>query len=1252
MNDLNILEELQQEIGETIPLVEEIEPYSIGYTINDKQEITGIGLYSFDLKSVPKSICKLNSLKQLSLDCNQISKLEGLDKLVNLTQLWLDSNKISKIEGLDRLVNLTQLSLSSNQISKIEGLDKLVNLTLLILSSNQISKIKGLDKLVNLTLLWLDSNKISKIEGLDKLVNLTLLRLSSNKISKVEGLDKLVNLTQLWLDNNQISKIEGLDKLVNLTELILTSNQISKIEGLDKLVNLTLLWLDSNKISKIEGLDKLVNLTQLSLDSNQISKIEGLDKLVNLTQLSLSRNQISKIEGLDKLVNLTELSLYSNQISKIEGLDKLVNLTQLSLYSNQISKIEGLDKLVNLTELSLYSNQISKIEGLDKLVNLTQLSLYSNQISKIEGLDKLVNLTELILYSNQISEIEGLDKLVNLTELSLYRNKISKIEGLDKLVNLTQLRLYSNQISKIEGLDKLVNLTLLSLYSNKISIIEGLDKLVNLTQLSLSSNQISKIEGLDKLVNLTLLILSSNQISKIEGLDKLVNLTELSLYSNQISKIEGLDKLVNLTELRLYSNQISKIEGLDKLVNLTQLSLSRNQITTAPPPLLHHCRANGYAMDLLAEANLNENPLIKPPLDVISKGHDAIVRFFKQIEEQGLENIYQGKLMLVGEPESGKTTLMNLLFDRTWKVPQKQDSTVGIEIRTDYKFPFSEEKNIEFNARIWDFGGQHIQYTLHQFFLTRNCVYAVLVNDRKEHHHLEYWFNIIKLLGTGSPVLVILNEKDKKRVSSFDEQLYRDHFPEIDFKSFPVDLGQLDDGRLDVIEHNLQKHLSNLPIVKEQVPALWSTVSEKLGELKERKYIPISEYHQICKDVGVKEEYRMDILRHFHTLGIVLYFEGDFGLKQHVFLDPNWVAGSIYEILNDADKESEDGIFSKKWLFDQWGNRKLKTEEKEMLLQLMKQNNFDLCFPVCNGDSFLAPVLLNKVRPDLNWNFSDNLSFRFQYPFMPAGIVSRFIVRHHNILKDCFVWNKGAILKKDGMEALVVEEKSDKGNHVINIRINGEKSERKEFLYLIRDSIGSIHDDAFPEIEFEQEIPCICPQCLDAKHPHYFAYQTIKTFIEKGRHAAICDKSAEDVPIAKLVGASLVENKDFVEENGQMQLTKREIHIHNHIPQPERIPESHITSTDIEKKWYDFVLKVLKILFGTSHVKVTLAILAIAALLMPTPWWQPVVYTVFDVPKDQQPSDQWTLSIGIGLVVIAVIYDFGTRYMEKKKSSQ
>ena len=74
-------------------------------------------------------------------------------------------------------------------------------------------------------------------------------------------------------------------------------------------------------------------------------------------------------------------------------------------------------------------------------------------------------------------------------------------------------------------------------------------------------------------------------------------------------------------------------------------------------------------------------------------------------------------------------------------------------------------ENKEINANFWDFGGQEIMHSTHQFFLSKRSLYILVLDSRKD-ERTEYWLKHIQSFGGNSPVLIVINKIDEN--PSFD----------------------------------------------------------------------------------------------------------------------------------------------------------------------------------------------------------------------------------------------------------------------------------------------------------------------------------------------------------------------------------------------------------------------------------------------------------------------------------------------------
>ncbi|MBO1352345.1 MAG: leucine-rich repeat domain-containing protein [Hormoscilla sp. GUM202] len=605
------------------------------------------------------------------------------------------------------------------------------------------------------------------------------------------------------------------------------------------------------------------------------------------------------------------------------------------------------------TTLDLSRMGLTKVpEAIGKLTNLQELNLSYNQISSLpEVLVKLTSLQRLYLMENQISSLpEGLEKLTSLQELILCFNQISSLpEGLGKLTSLQKLNLSGNEISSLpEGLGKLTSLQELILYTNKISSLpEGLGKLTSLQKLNLSGNEISSLpEGLGKLTSLQELILYTNKISSLpEGLGKLTSLQKLNLSGNEISSLpEGLGKLTSLQELNLWENQISSLpEGLGKLTSLQRLHLRDNQISSLPEGL--------GKLTSLQRLNLDNNPLNLELAAAYSQGTAVVLEYLRSQARSRQVELNEAKLIMVGEGEVGKTSLLGALCGDKWV--ENRPTTHGIEIKSfTVKVPDSG-KEIKLNG--WDFGGQPVYRPTHQLFFSAPAVYLVLWKPREgpQQNFIEYWINLIKHRAPEAKILVVATHGGPNaRQPDIDSDDITTRFGgdtvlgffHVDSKSDatvnPIGIDELKEAIA---------RAASLPEVGRKVPAKWQQLREKL-QTTAKAYISYDEVITLCAEQEMDKSEANLFLGISHTLGHLIHYHNDNLLKNIVILKPDWLAKAISFVLDDKETRKNGGLVKFSRLNQLWNDPQREETERypEELHPIFRKlmERFDLSYRV------------------------------------------------------------------------------------------------------------------------------------------------------------------------------------------------------------------------------------------------------------------------------------------------------------------
>ena len=170
-------------------------------------------------------------------------------------------------------------------------------------------------------------------------------------------------------------------------------------------------------------------------------------------------------------------------------------------------------------------------------------------------------------------------------------------------------------------------------------------------------------------------------------------------------------------------------EALGQLSALQWLYLSNNQLTSVPEALgqlpeltrlfLHGNPGLGLPEDALGPswqdvAANKAKP--KPPKEILDY-------YFSTRGTEGVA-LREMKLIVVGLGKAGKTTLVKRLGGDPMDATERE--THGILIR-----PLALQcSDCDLKARVWDFGGQVILHSMHEFFLTARSLYLLVIEQR------------------------------------------------------------------------------------------------------------------------------------------------------------------------------------------------------------------------------------------------------------------------------------------------------------------------------------------------------------------------------------------------------------------------------------------------------------------------------------------------------------------------------------------
>lgn len=319
----------------------------------------------------------------------------------------------------------------------------------------------------------------------------------------------------------------------------------------------------------------------------------------------------------------------------------------------------------------------------------------------------------------------------------------------------------------------------------------------------------------------------------------------------------------------------------------------------------------------------------------------------------------------------------------------------------------------------------------------------------------------------------------------------------------------LDSNRgLEGVIQSIRKELESLPHVGVGLPTTWKRVREAL-EQNQADYLSLDEYLRICQQHGfTRREDKLQLSGYLHDLSICLHFQDDPLLKNTVILKPSWGTDAVYRVLDDPEVIAARGQFTRKHLKRIWSEAKYAGMQDELLRLMMK---FQLCYALEADGAYMAPQLLSSEQPPYPWEPTGGLVVRYEYVFLPKGILTRFIVAMHRLIADeKLVWKTGLVLERDGTRAEIIEDYSQRR---IRVRVSGPAPQG--LLAIVDDQLEKLHS-AFPRLQYDRYLPCPCAECQGKAEPYGFALEKLEKMARKG-HAIQCHASGEMVDAARLV---------------------------------------------------------------------------------------------------------------------------------------
>ena len=687
-----------------------------------------------------------------------------------------------------------------------------------------------------------------------------------------------------------------------------------------------------------------------------------------------------------------------------------------------------------------------------------------------------------------------------------YKKALQLIEQADK-IGARQLYLVGMRLTELPAeIAQLTDLLLLDLRENSLSSLPSeIGQLANLSALYLQGNNLSSLPSeIGRLTNLSVLALSGNNLGSLPSeIGRLTNLSVLALSGNNLSSLPSeIEQLTNLFVLGFGGNSLGSLPSeITQLTNLALLDLRKNSLGSLPSEI--------GQLTNLSLLYLQENSLSIPP-EVLEKIDEpaTIINYYLSLQNSQ-KPLHEAKMLLVGQGNVGKTCVKERLLRNQYDSARSKTNGIDVE-----PLEIAINQNI-YQINVWDFGGQEIMHSTHQFFLTKRSLYLLVldVTMSEGENRIEYWLKIIQSFGQDSPVIIVGNKTDQHPLD-LDRRGLQNKYSQI--KGF-YEVSCANATGIEELKDKVIQEISQLDHIDDALPLPWFNVKQKLEAL-DKDYISFEQYESICEVEEISESNNQRVLIGLlNDLGIVLNFHDDPRLTDTHVLNPEWVTNGVYKILNNAELIRDyKGILELNMLQSILNSDRYPTGKQMFIMDMMRK--FELCFDIEANQKFLIPDLLPKGEPDTG-NWDNTLAFEYHYPVYINSIISRFIVRMHEWISKHTYWRTGVVLAKEGNRALIKANREDKK---IIIRVTGRENTRRNLLTAIRSDFEHIHS-TIPGIIPIEKVPL-----LDFPHIPPVDYQWLFDLYNKGVRTTYVPGLTEEIDIRQLLNgiASKIDRED------------------------------------------------------------------------------------------------------------------------------
>lgn len=723
------------------------------------------------------------------------------------------------------------------------------------------------------------------------------------------------------------------------------------------------------------------------------------------------------------------------------------------------------DKSIKPVDLSVAVSLIEEcLKDKSKKLNLGNCGL--SDLELIPELFECTHIEELIL-SNEWAEYENRKWKKRTSNNKGGRNRIQSLP--DSISKLTELRVFicGGDWNENEG-------TVWNRWG--ITSLAPVTRLNKLEYLNLSNNGLTSIVGLNKLMNLKVAHLNNNEISRTETLKNLRYLRELYLSNNKLKTVDFISEIRNIETLDLHNNLIRDLRPIKSIIERIGISNDKWDVNTL---------------------NIAKNPLEQPPMSVVNLGKDAVIGILEDVEKRGRYVNNDIKVILVGNSEVGKSTLVKYM-DKENGLADEHLPTLWMDEKI-IKSKYSVNAiGGECQLHIFDFGGHDYYHDTHHIFYGTNTIYFLLwdkktnnLNSRKtlqitrenqeieietQDYPLKYWLDSVKFytkdieadnfefeikreITYNSSLLLIQNKvADVSNIVFQDSRALKNDYP---FIHDMINISIKPKRNLDHFDNLFLEMLNKMNIIGAVLPKFYEPIKNSLNSYNGKPILTFNEFMKHCNSIldnSIDEAQGKRLVKYLGQVGLVLYSNRN--SQEKIYINKKWVVENMHRVLEKLMERK--GEFKRDYVARTLGEDDNKVDD---LLSMMEE--FKIIFKHPYSDTFIAPLYLPRI-PDGKVNLflpQKQIPYRrFEYNgFIHKSVILSIFQKFSTYLPFdqntdvYYYWKDGLIVKNPITDEIVMIRfylGNEDGNACIDIYDLTHKMEpifRNEVLEFIRE---------------------------------------------------------------------------------------------------------------------------------------------------------------------------------------------------------